>query len=40
MKEKKLGRISEVKNSFIIFFEGRELLAKPKGSFYDKEPEQ
>lgn len=38
MKEEKLGRISEVrKNSFIITFEGRELPAKPKGSFYGEE---
>lgn len=41
MKEEKLGRISEVrKNSFIISFEGRELPAKPKGSFYGAKPEQ
>ena len=41
MIEEKLGRISEVrKNSFIIAFEGRELPAKPKGSFYGASPEQ
>ncbi len=40
MKEEKLGRISEIrKNSFIITFEGRELPAKPKGSFYDAAPD-
>ena len=40
MNEEKLGRISEVrKNSFIIAFEGREIPAKPKGSFYDAAPD-
>ena len=40
MKEEKLGRISEIrKNSFIIAFEGREIAAKPKGSFYDAAPD-
>ena len=38
MKEEKRGRISEIrKNSFIITFEGREIPAKPKGSFYGAE---
>ena len=40
MNEEKLGRISEIrKNSFIITFEGRELPAKPKGSFFDAAPD-
>ena len=35
MQEETRGRISEVqKNKWIITFEGRELPAKPKGSFY------
>lgn len=41
MKQEMLGRISEIrKNSFIITFEGRELPAKPKGSFYGAKPEK
>ena len=40
MNEEKRGRISEIrKNSFIITFEGREIPAKPKGSFYDAAPD-
>lgn len=40
MKEEKRGRISEIqKNSYIIAFEGRELPAKPKGSFCDATPD-
>ena len=41
MIDEKLGRISEVrKNSFIIAFEGMEVPAKPKGSFYSVKTEQ
>lgn len=37
----KLGRISEVrKNSFVIYFEEQEVIAKLKGSFYEEEAEK
>lgn len=39
--EKKIGRISEVrKNSFMIRFEGADLSAKLKGSFYEEDAER
>lgn len=41
MEREQLGRISEVrKNSFMIRYEGRELPAKPKGSFYEVAPDR
>ena len=39
INEKKLGRISEVsKNSYIIRFQGQEIPARLKGSFYEEDP--
>ena len=39
--QEKKGRVVEVrKNSFILGFEGRELSAKLRGSFYASSPEQ
>ncbi len=40
-QQEKQGRVSEVrKNSFVIEWEGQEIPAKVKGSFYEAEPEQ
>ena len=40
-KQEKLGRISEVrKNSFVIYFEEQEVIAKLKGSFYGGSAEE
>ena len=40
MYPEKLGRICQIqKNSFLILFEGKELPAKLKGSFYAQEAE-
>ena len=40
-QQEKLGRVSEIrKNSFILSFEGRDIPAKLKGSFYEDAPER
>ena len=37
----KLGRVSEVrKNSFVIYFDGKEVIAKLKGSFYGQDQDR
>lgn len=41
MNEERLGRISEVgKNSYTIRFQGQEIAARLKGSFYEEDPEK
>ncbi|MBQ6076028.1 MAG: ribosome small subunit-dependent GTPase A [Lachnospiraceae bacterium] len=40
-EQEKTGRIASVrKNSFLIDFEGREVMAKLKGSFYEEAPDR
>ncbi|MBQ6392196.1 MAG: ribosome small subunit-dependent GTPase A [Eubacterium sp.] len=41
INEEKLGRISEVnRNSYTINFQGQEIAARLKGSFYEEDPEK